>query len=74
MDGKKLVLPGNAAALLGVCTRMLEYYEKKGTLIPAVRFGGNGHWGLRLYHEEDVQRLARQRKADKKTVAAGVSK
>lgn len=72
MNEQKLLLPSSVAALLGVSTRMLTYYEEKGTLVPAVRLGGNGHWGLRLYHQDDVQRLVRQRKADKKAVAAGV--
>jgi DNA-binding transcriptional MerR regulator len=59
---ERLILPGEAAELLGVSTRMLAHYEQKSVLRPAIRLQRSAHWGVRLYRLDDVMKLARERK------------
>jgi len=62
---ENLILSGEAADVLGVSTRMLAFLEEKGLLQPVMRLPWGGRFGLRLYRKEDVQRLAREREANR---------
>ena len=48
---------GEAAALVGVSTRTLRYYQELGMLRPSARSAG----GARRYSEADIARLQRIR-------------
>lgn len=53
-----LLMPGEAAALIGVSTVSLRLYARLGQLEPAVHIPGQ----MRLYRRSDVEEFARKRR------------
>ena len=64
---EQLILAGDAARLLGVSSPYLSVLEKRGSLLPALRFQ-KGRWGLRIYRLEDVERVAAERQTARATM------